>query len=192
MADSSEVWIEKATRGDERAVEELLVRYLPDLEAYVGRRAAHWLRERESASDLAQSVCREVLVRLRDGRFEFRGEPAFREWLYRAAVIKLVERARRGGAQQRDPAREVRDSGVLASLPAHTTPSAAALAHEQLERFHQAFASLDERSRDVLSLKLVDGASHAQIADRLGLSEAHSRVVLARALAHLAQRGVGA
>lgn len=192
MSEPSEEWIARASGGDERAVEELLVRYLPDLEAYVDRRAAHWLRQRESASDLAQSVCREVLVRLRDGRFAFRGEPQFREWLYRAAVIKLVERARRGGAQLRDPAAEVRDSAVLASLPAHATASAAAVLHEQLERFQAAFAALDERSREVLSLKLVDGASHAEIAARLGLSEAHSRVLLARALAQLAQRGVGA
>lgn len=188
MHEASEPWIERASRGDQTALEELLVRYLPELVTYVDRRRARWLRQRESASDLAQSVCREVLVRLRDGRLEFRGEPQFRQWLYRAAVIKLVERTRRGGALMRDPEREA-DAGELARVAGAGTPSEAAVFHEQLERFQAAFELLPERSRELVALKLVEGLSHAQIAERLGVSEAHSRVLLARALALLAQYG---
>jgi RNA polymerase sigma-70 factor (ECF subfamily) len=192
MSDDSKLWIERASNGDGAAVEGLLVRYLPDLVEYIDRRAAHWLQQRESAADLAQSVCREVLVRLRGGRFEYRGEPQFRQWLYRAAVIKLIERTRRGAAERRDPAREVRASAAPEPATGRGSPSETAMLHEELERFHTAFASLSERAQEIVSLKLVDGLSHAQIAARLGVSEPNSRTLLARALAQLAQRGVGA
>lgn len=180
--------LRRASTGDPGAAEALLVRYLPDLVAYVDRRAHRWLRQRESAADLAQSVCREVLVRLRDGRFVFRGEPEFRQWLFRAAVIKLVERARRGGAEARDPARE--EPGAADAAVSLGTPSEVASFHEELERFRAAFATLPARAQEVISLKLVDGLSHGDVAARLGTTEGNSRVLLARALAQLAQRGV--
>lgn len=196
MPQASDEWIRRASTGDDAAVEHLLVRYLPDLVEYLDRHAAHWLRQRESAADLAQSVCREVLVRVRTGRFSFQGEPQFRQWLYRAAVIKLMERARRGGADKRDPAHEQRHVGSDSSFAPNavrldTTPSEVAVFHEELARFHAAFAALPARSREVISLKLVDGLAHREIGERLGASEAHSRVMLARALAQLAQAGVG-
>ena len=52
-----------ASRGDLAAVEELLVRYLGDLEGFV-RRRTHLPSEKESASDLVQSICLTVLARL--------------------------------------------------------------------------------------------------------------------------------
>ncbi|MBK8180292.1 MAG: RNA polymerase sigma factor [Planctomycetes bacterium] len=190
MTHSDQESIRQASTGDPAAVERLLVRYLPDLVEYLDRRAARWLRGRESAADLAQSVCREVLVRLRDGRLQFRGEPQFRQWLYRAAVIKLVEKGRLGGAEKRDPAREVPQSHagpVLSRLP---SPSEFAMFHEDLERFQTAFSALGSRARSVISYKLVEGLSHEDIGRQLGVTAAHSRVLLARALAQLAQGGV--
>ncbi len=191
MTNPSQDLIQKASGGDRKAVEQLLVRYLPDLVQYVDRRAARWLRQRESAADLAQSVCREVLVHLRDGRLTFKGEPQFRQWLYRAAVIKLIERARAQGAEKRDPARQAPEALALGAIAVQPSPSEFAMFHEDLERFQLAFASLDARSQEVISFKLVDGLSHEEVAQKLGVSESHSRVLLARALSQLAQRGVG-
>ena len=192
MNDPAETWIRSASTGDAGAVEHLLVRYLPDLVEYLERRSARWLRQRESAADLAQSVCREVLARVRDGRFAFQGEPQFRQWLFRAAVIKLVERARHGSADKRDPARETRDPEVLAGLESFDSPSQLAALHEELERFQAAFASLSIPTQELISLKLVDGLTHREIAARRGISETNSRVQLARAQAQLAHRGGGA
>ena len=45
------------------------------------------LRAKESASDLVQSVCREVLGRL--DRFQHGGEAGFRHWLYATALRKV-------------------------------------------------------------------------------------------------------
>ena len=55
-----------------------------------------------------------------------------------------------------------------------------------MERFEQAFAALPENYRRVVEMHHVEGLSHADIAERLGIQEPHSRVLLSRALARLA------
>ncbi len=189
--------VTNASRGDRAAVATLLERYLPDLQRYLDRHAARLVRERESIRDLAQSVCREVLEKLRDGRFAYRGEPEFRRWLYRAAVIKLIDRTRHWGAERREAGREQPIAANLTSGPGlepadRTTPSEIAAWHEELARFDAAFAALPDRAREVLALRVVDGLSHQEMAERLGTSEANSRMLLSRALAQLAQHGVRA
>jgi len=71
MKDTTEELFTAASQGDAGAVEELLVRYLPELEVYCARHAGELVRAREAAADLAQSTCREVLERLADGRFRY-------------------------------------------------------------------------------------------------------------------------
>lgn len=177
--------ISRASRGDPEAVEELLGRYLPDLEAYIGRRASARVRMRESVSDLAQSVCRELLERLADGRFRYRGEPQFRQWLYRAALLKVLGRHRFWGGAGRD------GEGALPEFAATAdTPSQHAIAHEELARLESSFSRLPERYQEVIGLAYVDRQTHAEIAAELEITESHSRVLLARALAALGRLGV--
>ena len=66
-----------AGRGDARAVEALIERYLPELRAFVRLRAGELIRAHESRSDVVQSACREVLQHIE--RFRFTGEGAFRQ-----------------------------------------------------------------------------------------------------------------
>lgn len=188
--------IHAASRGDAGAAEELLERYQPELVRYLARGAGAVMLARESPEDLAQSVCREVLGRLRGGRFEFRGEPAFREWLYRAAMMKVVDRHRRWTAGRRDLGRESPlvigggDSNTGRSHDPATdgTPSRAAAAREELDLFQEAYAELPERQRDVLRMHHLEGLPHGEIATQLGLTEAHCRVLLSRALARVGRR----
>ncbi len=91
---NSEDLVRRAAGGDVAAVDALLLRYLPELEGYVARQAGAVLRQRESRSDLVQSVCREVLEDVRSQRFEYRGERQFRQWLYRVALRKVQGRGR--------------------------------------------------------------------------------------------------
>ncbi len=81
--------VDNASRGDLDAVEELLARHLPALEGFVRKRGVGLPRDKESAVDLVQSVCREVLEDVRDKRFEYRGEAEFRAWMYEAALLKI-------------------------------------------------------------------------------------------------------
>jgi RNA polymerase sigma-70 factor (ECF subfamily) len=76
------------------------------------------------------------------------------------------------------------------SDPAGATPSRAAEQHEDIERMRAALAKLPPKHREVIVLAYVDGLSHKQIAEKLELSEANSRVLLSRALARLATLGV--
>ncbi len=183
--------VHAASQGDSAAVETLLAQFRPALERHIAANAGRLVLARETPDDLAQSVCREVLEKLRTGRFQFLGEAAFREWVHRAALMKLVDRQRRWTAQRRDVAREspivgMQSSDSAANEPAITnTPSRAFEQREEFERFERAYGELPERQREVLRLHHVDGLPHADIATALGISEANSRMLLSRALARI-------
>jgi RNA polymerase sigma-70 factor (ECF subfamily) len=89
-----------ARNKDEAALQQLLVRNLPGLEAFVRLRMGAALRGLMTAPDLVQSVCREVLEDL--GDFEFRGEGPFRHWLFVRAENKLREKHRYHHRDKRD------------------------------------------------------------------------------------------
>jgi DNA-directed RNA polymerase specialized sigma24 family protein len=91
--------------GDRAALEELLRRYLPGVRAFVRLRMGQRLRERESGSDLVQSVCTDLLTA---HGLVLENEHGFRNWLYVAAMNKLRNHDRWFNAQKRDVARETR------------------------------------------------------------------------------------
>jgi RNA polymerase sigma-70 factor (ECF subfamily) len=199
MKDDSRKLVDDASRGDAPAVEALLDRYLPDLRRYVDRRAGRAVLEKESGSDLVQSVCRELFDNLRTERFEYRGEKEFKQWLYRAAMLKLEGRWRHWRAEKREIGREraldaaaATGAGGATTLPEPAisgTPSSDAMRREDVERLQTALAQLPENYREIIELAEVEGLSHREIAERLSISETNSRVLLSRALARLATLG---
>lgn len=182
--------VESASGGDAGAAEQLLERYWPDLERYLARRAGGVRGAVESGSDLAQSVCREVLAHLRDQRLRFQGEAEFRRWLFNAAALKLAEKRRYWGADMRAGGRELQadsaDDARERFFLSLCTPSADAMRREELARLRTAFDALEPDQREIIALSHFEGLPHATIAERLRISEAHSRVRLSRALARLA------
>ena len=94
-----------ARRGEARAVDSLFARNMAPLVAFIRARAGHAIAARESASDIAQSVFREVLMDA--DRIELRGEGAFRNWLFMQATRKVLDRAKFHGRDRRDVSREV-------------------------------------------------------------------------------------
>src|SRR5262245_56315784 len=72
---------------------------LPGLTRFVRRRMGPDLAARESASDIVQSTCRELLRAA--SSFEDRGEASFQRWVQAAAEHKLQNRARHWRAQRR-------------------------------------------------------------------------------------------
>ena len=95
----------RAQSGDASALDALLAQHLPGLRAYIRLRCGPALRARESASDIAQSACRDVLENL--DRFQWNGEAGFKAWLYTTALRKIADRAEYWGAQKRDAKRDV-------------------------------------------------------------------------------------
>ena len=104
MSESSLPLVTRAAARQRDAVEQLLVHHLPGLQAWLRLRMGALLRARETPEDLMQSVAREVLDDLEG--FEWRGEAAFRHWLYVKAQRKLIDRARFVAAERRRPDKE--------------------------------------------------------------------------------------
>lgn len=188
--------IDRASNGDVGAVDALLERNLPGLEAYIRLRSGRLLKSKESASDLVQSVCREVLQHM--DRYQYRGEAQFRHWLYTTAMRKIINRYEYYKAEKRDAAREIVSSdpdmnssgtggNLLHTYRSFMTPSRHMAAREELERTERAFEKLSEDKREVILLAKIVGLSRAEIAEQMGRSELAIRSLLSRSLAELAE-----
>jgi len=181
--------VRSASHGDSAAMDVLLERHLPALVAYVRLHADPLIRRNESCADIAQSVCREVLEDLPG--FDYRGEPAFRKWLFQQALSKLINRKRYYLREKRDAARERRLSRVEAQTKLEglyarlCSPSEGAIASETAERLERAFDQLPDDYRQVITLARIIGMGHAEIAEEMGRQEGAVRVLLHRALARL-------
>lgn len=187
-ADSqNDALIEQAINGEPAAIDSLMERHMPTLLAYMRSRMGELLARKESAADLAQSVCREALGELQ--HLEDRGQVAFQGWLFALARSKIRDRYRYYRAEKRDAARERSspqsgfDLGML--LPSTTSPSQNAIRGEELAKLEAAFTRLPEDYREVLTWSRVLGLSHAEIAEEMGRSEGAVRVLLHRALVRL-------
>jgi RNA polymerase sigma-70 factor (subfamily 1) len=179
--------IASASRGEALAVDELMHRYLPGLRAFIRLRAGPLVRARESSSDIAQSVCREVLEQL--DNFRHGGEAGFKSWLYTTALRKISKRDEHWRAQRRDAGREVAgDEALMDCYRTLSTPSLHAAAREWMERLEEAFDELSDDDREVITLARVCGLSHDEIARQMGRTPAATRILLHRALAKLSEK----
>jgi RNA polymerase sigma-70 factor, ECF subfamily len=192
MSESSEATataelVAAAQKQDPGAVQQLLVRNLPGLEAFVRLRMGAQLRSLMTAPDLVQSVCREVLEDL--GDFEFRGEAPFRHWLYVRAENKLREKGRYHRAGKRDQQKLVDLPDATTAITAYRTlctPSKGLQVREAMHRVEAAFDQLPEDYREAVTLHKLCGLSHAEIAQRMNRSEGAVRNLVYRGISRLA------
>lgn len=183
----TEALVAAARHRQPGAVEQLLVRHLPGLEAFVRLRMGPALRGLLTAPDLVQSVCREVLEDLDD--FEFRGEAPFKHWLFVRAENKLREKHRYHTAGKRDRHKAVPLPDATTALPAYQTlctPSRDLEARETMRRVEAAFDQLPEDYREAIALHKLCGLSHAEIAARMQRSEGAVRNLVYRGISRLA------
>ena len=190
MSESSLPLVTQARSQSREAVEKLLLRHLPGLRSWLHLRMGERLRARETPDDLVQSVAREALGDLVE--FEWRGEAAFRHWLYLKAQRKLIDKARFVGADRRSPDREVRiaasssdDQTLVASC---LSPSGELQSLEELERIEEVFRELPEASREAISLRQLCQMDYEQIAERMQRSVPAVRNLVHRGLSRLALR----
>lgn len=175
----------RASQGDTGSIEELLVRYLPRLRAFVRSQVDARVRLEESVSDLVQSTCREV-VEAGPG-FEWQGEARFRGWLFTTALNKIRMRLRRMGAQKRKGGALGDDA--IAAVPdawaAANSPSRVAVGNELSASMEAALDALPEDYREVIALSRFAGLPHAEVARVMERSEGAVRMLLSRALVEL-------
>lgn len=177
----------RAAGGDAAALDDLVAEWLPEVERLVALRAPRQLLLQESRADLAQSVCRDALVRVQQGGVQYQGDAPLRAWLLGAVELKLKERWRHHHAQKREGSlAPPLDVGVADPAHSHTSPSMAAERSELAASFRAHIDKLDARSQVVVRQVYFEGRSHSDVARQLDITASHSRTLLARALARLA------
>jgi len=190
LPDDTELLMGRAAEGDETALALLLERHLPGLRAFVRARLGPELRAQESASDVVQSTCREILGARE--RFQHPNPGAFKSWLFTTAARKITERLKRAHAAKRDAgapgagALDAGDSALLAVYGRFSSPSHRAALADEVARVERALDRLNEEQREVVLLAHMVELPRAEIAARLGKSEVAVRSILHRALAVVA------
>ncbi|NNL87214.1 MAG: sigma-70 family RNA polymerase sigma factor [Myxococcales bacterium] len=197
-ADSLMPLVDAARKGRAEAFDRIFDEVMPELRAYVRLNTGQRIRQRESMSDLVQSVCREVFEDLPGFRGE--GERQFKKWLFTVALNKIQQKGRFHGARRRTPSLEVRpvapascsttfgNDQVLNAYKSICTPSRHAAAGEEVQRIEKVFDQLSDDHRRVITLSCFLRLSHAEIAAEMGRTESATRMLLARARAELALR----
>lgn len=173
----------RATAGDASSLAALLERYMPRLRAFVRLRVDAAVRARESASDLVQTVCREVLQNA--DQFEYQGEDRFRAWLFQTALNKIRDRGRYHHAERRDPYAEIAPAPGADHVDPYgplRSPSQEAMAKETAEAMEQAFDLLTDDHREVITLSRIVGLPQTEIARVMERSDVAVRGLLSRAL----------
>jgi RNA polymerase sigma-70 factor, ECF subfamily len=194
MAGDDDDLSERAAGGDAASLDALLARYLPQLHAYVHARLSSDVRARESSMDVVQSVCRDLLAER--GRFDFRGEERFRDWLFTSALNKIRDKHRFHQAARRDLRREAVEEADFGLTLARNllSPSQDAIAEETVAAVRGALEALSPDHREVITLARIVGLPHRVIAEVLERSEEATRQLLGRALVQfvleLRRRGI--
>lgn len=173
---------------DRERIDILLQQHLPSLRAFVRLQSDPFLRERESGSDLVQSVCAEVLRHAE--RIEDRGDEPFRNLLYVAVLNKIRKRKRYYMASMRHPDAQVVRDGDHALWEVYSrlaSPSEHAMGRESALLLERAFDKLPQQYREVLTLCRLLEMSYAEAAQRLGRTVASVRNLLNRAMLQLAE-----
>ncbi len=164
-----------ARQGDAAAFDRLVGR----LRAYCKALARTWLgpdlSQRQADSDVAQNAAVSICQQFPAFRGATAGELV--AWVRRIAHGAAVDWRRKNGLPLSRPG---------ASEPTAPQPPPEQLLHaEEVMRVLAALEGMPERRRQVVEMRLIDRLPHAKIAERLGASEAATRVLFYRALEQL-------
>lgn len=155
--------IRLAGDGDAKAIRSLYDRYAPRVYAVVRRIAGD--------DDLAQDYAQEAWIRAIRALPTFRGDARFSTWLHRIAVNAALQALRKTETRRK---REGPSPADIPIAPQHGD----ALLQKQLE---QALDGLPEGMRRVLILHDVEGYTHEEIGDVLGVTAGTSKSQLFKA-----------
>jgi RNA polymerase sigma-70 factor (ECF subfamily) len=159
--------IQRAQEGDPAAIREIYRTYSPRVYAIVKRLAAD--------DGLAEDWAQEAWVRIFRALGTFRADARFTTWLHRIAVNSALH-----GRRWRE--RRVRhETPMLETMPIRAR-SDETLLRMKLEK---AMQQLPERMRQVLVLHDVEGYTHEDIAEFLGVTAGTSKSQLFKARARM-------
>ena len=181
--------LERISRGEPQALEQLLARCRPDLQAFVEVRLDPRLAARMDPSDVVQEAQLEVVRRMED--FLRRRPMPFHLWVRKTAYERLLDLRRHHHRARRSVEREsvLPDrSSLLLSRPllaGGSSPSEKLQARERTERIARAVHGLTEIDREVLLMRHGEGLPFDEIACLLDIEPAAARKRFGRALIRL-------
>lgn len=165
--------IRLAADGDARAIRTLYDRYAPRVYAVVRRIAGD--------DDRAQDYAQEAWIRAIRALPTFRGDARFSTWLHRIAVNAALQALRKAETRTK------REGPVPEQVPVAPTKGDSLL-QRRLER---ALDGLPEGMRRVLILHDVEGYTHEEIGDVLGVTAGTSKSQLFKARAKMREMLAG-
>ncbi|CAN5600609.1 sigma-70 family RNA polymerase sigma factor [soil metagenome] len=185
MSKTREDWalVAHARGGDEGAYEALIDRYKNPIHSFIFRSVG----DTESARELAQ----EVFIRAWFALPGVRATGKFSTWLFQIAVNLCRDHAKSKAVRQakltesitgerEEIERDLPHSGVAADEAAAQADSVA--------RLEQEIRRLPHNLREPFVLGAVEGASHVEVGEKLGISAKSVEVRIYRARKHLRER----
>ncbi|MBO0854475.1 MAG: RNA polymerase sigma factor ShbA [Nocardia sp.] len=166
-----------AVAGDRSAVATIMTLILPPVVRYCRARINPGHRGRICADDVAQDVCFAVMTSL--PRYQDRGRP-FMAFVLRVASHKVADAHRDFSRQRVDPMAQVPD---VASTDGG--PEQRALESEANRQMDSLLATLPDKHREILVLRLILGLSAEETAAAVGGTAGAVRVTQHRALTKL-------
>ena len=161
------VLIRNAVAGDPHAIRTLYLQHAPRVYAVIRRMAGD--------DSLAEDWAQEAWVRVFRALPTFRGDSQFSTWVHRIAVNSALH-----GRRTRE-----RRVGREEPLPPDVAGSGASDKGLLRIRLEKAMARLPDRMRQVLVLHDVEGYTHEDIGERLGITAGTSKSQLFKARAHM-------
>ena len=167
--ESESLIIRHAIDGDERALRALWTRHAPHIDMVVRRLVGG---DADTAADIAQEVWIQIFRALPS----YRGDSQFSTWAHRIAVnrtLNALRKTRRLSSMETD----VQEDSAAVE-PDHDRSFVA-------ESFEAAAAKLSPGARAVFMLHDVEGYTHEEIAESLGITTGGSKSQLFKARAKL-------
>lgn len=161
--------VERARNGDEAAF-----RTLYEMNVDRTYRLAYRMAGDEQ---LAMDFTQEAFVRAYQRLDQFRGDAAFSTWLHSITVSVALNGLRKVD-RHRKRERSLEDAAHIAPLTPRADPGVA-------DRIQSAVDDLPEIYRTVFLMHDLEGFSHGEIAEALGVAEGTSKARLSRARAKL-------
>jgi RNA polymerase sigma-70 factor (ECF subfamily) len=161
--------IQRAVQGDEAAMRALWTRHAPHVDAVVRRLVGNDL-------DLAADIAQEVWIQIFRALPQYRGDSQFGTWAHRIAVNRTLNALRKTRRLAKIEVDVEEDTAMVEPEPERAL---------MLQTIENAATKLSPGARTVFMLHDVEGYTHEEIAERLGITSGGSKSQLFKARAKL-------